>query len=122
MINVLGVTAWGTYFSLGKKTDFLDLYFSKDEVDHSKHMVVCLGVVIMFLGTSSVPVAISKKIFPPNESSRLTTDCQVTPGSVWKSCSYDNVEFAAELHVDVGPARTEMGHGKCVAEAWVQRH
>lgn len=47
-----------------EKTDFLDFYLSKGRVDHSKHVAVCLGAVVVFVGKSSVPVAIGSKVFP----------------------------------------------------------
>lgn len=46
-----------------EKPDFLDFYLSKGKVDHSEHVAVCLGTVV-FMGTSSVPVAISSQVSP----------------------------------------------------------
>lgn len=70
VLDVLGVTAWGnTDISLQKnkkqkKTDFLDFCFSKGEVDHSKQRAVCLGAVIMFMGTSQLQLPSAVRFSP----------------------------------------------------------
>lgn len=88
ILDVLGVTAWGKYFSQKKnkpqnktKTNplsFETYTFLKTGVDHSRHMLVCLGAVTVLTGASLVPVPIRSKVFPQV----LTTNhrCQVTPG------------------------------------------
>lgn len=56
-MDIYNDNKYTNHFSLGKKPDFV-------RVNHSKCMAVYLGAVLMFMGESSVPVAISSKVFP----------------------------------------------------------